>query len=126
VVNIAGKDLMAAAKLYFIYPGYAFVAYQNRDSTPFKERDNIPEVQTVVRGTLRYQGFPEVVKVLSDMGFLSEEVHGFLKESITWKEATQKNLAASSSTEKDFEWAIASKTKFNTAEDKYRILSGFK
>jgi len=38
VVDIAGKDLMAAAKPYFIYPGYAFVAYPNKDSTPLKER----------------------------------------------------------------------------------------
>jgi saccharopine dehydrogenase (NADP+, L-glutamate forming) len=37
VVDIAGKDLMGMAKPYFIYPGYAFVAYPNRDSTPYKE-----------------------------------------------------------------------------------------
>jgi saccharopine dehydrogenase (NADP+, L-glutamate forming) len=43
VVEIASKDLMATAKPYFIYPGYAFVAYPNRDSTPYKERYNIPE-----------------------------------------------------------------------------------
>src|ERR1700761_7103281 len=51
----AGKDLMGTAKPYFIYPGYAFVAYPNRDSTTYKERYSIPEAQTVVRGTLRYQ-----------------------------------------------------------------------
>merc|ERR1712093_613359 len=52
VVDIEGKDLMGAAKPYFIYPGYAFVAYPNRDSTPYKERYNIPEAQTIKRAHL--------------------------------------------------------------------------
>merc|ERR1711939_895292 len=73
VKEIAGPELMASAKPYFIYPGFAFVAYPNRDSTPYRERYNIPEAQTVIRGTLRYQGFPEFVKVLVDIGFLSDE-----------------------------------------------------
>jgi saccharopine dehydrogenase-like NADP-dependent oxidoreductase len=38
VVNVAGPELMAEAKPYPIYPGFAFVAYPNRDSTPYKER----------------------------------------------------------------------------------------
>lgn len=65
------KDLMATAKQYYIYPGksarrtrliglwvsytylhpgFAFVAYPNRDSTPYKERYNIPEAETILRG----------------------------------------------------------------------------
>ncbi|CRK21685.1 hypothetical protein BN1708_017890, partial [Verticillium longisporum] len=32
VVDVQSKDLMGTAKPYFIYPGYAFVAYPNRDS----------------------------------------------------------------------------------------------
>ncbi len=66
-------DLMATAKPYHIYPGkfarrifpsslwypgtrsdlnpgFAFVAYPNRDSTPYKERYNIPEAETIIRG----------------------------------------------------------------------------
>jgi saccharopine dehydrogenase (NADP+, L-glutamate forming) len=126
VVEIAGKDLMGTAKPYFIYPGYAFVAYPNRDSTPYKERYNIPEAQTIIRGTLRYQGFPEFVRVLVDMGFLSDEAQPFLKEAITWKEATQKILATSSSTEADLKSAIASKAYFKDAEEKERILAGLR
>jgi saccharopine dehydrogenase (NADP+, L-glutamate forming) len=126
VVEIAGKDLMGTAKPYFIYPGYAFVAYPNRDSTPYKERYNIPEAQTIIRGTLRYQGFPEFVRVLVDMGFLSDEAQPFLKEAITWKEATQKILATSSSTEADLKSAIASKAYFKDSEEKERILAGLR
>jgi len=64
---------MATSKPYHIYPGkltdascatldihsyihlgFAFVAYANRDSTPYKERYRIPEAETVIRG-VRYQ-----------------------------------------------------------------------
>jgi saccharopine dehydrogenase (NADP+, L-glutamate forming) len=72
---------MCTAKPYFIYPGFAFVSYANRDSTSFREWYNISEAQTIIRGTLRYQGFPEFVHVLVDIGFLSEEAHDFLKPS---------------------------------------------
>lgn len=130
---------MKSANPYFIYPGYAFVAYPNRDSTGYKERYNIPEAQTVVRGTLRYQGFPEFVKTLVDIGFLSEEPLDFLApgSKITWKDAFAKVLGSSSSKEeyfsiqygvncRDLIWAISSKTKFPSTEEKNRIISGMK
>lgn len=128
VVEIEGPELMAEAKPYFIYPGYAFVAYPNRDSTPYKERYNIPEAQTIVRGTLRYQGFPEYIKCLVDIGFLSEEPKDFLKEGEkrTWKDATAKIIGATSDKEEDIIWAISSRTKFKDTEEKERILDGLR
>ncbi|BCS01159.1 saccharopine dehydrogenase (NADP+, L-glutamate-forming) [Aspergillus luchuensis] len=124
--SVAGPDLMATAKPYFIYPGFAFVAYPNRDSCPYRERYNIPEAQTVVRGTLRYQGFPEMIKVLVDIGFLSDEGREYLNSPIAWKEATKQILGATSSAEKDLEWAIASKTAFANNDDRDRIISGLR
>lgn len=94
--EIPGPELMSKAKPYFIYPGFAFVAYPNRDSTPYKERCNIAEAQTIIRGTLEFQENPEFVRVLVDMGFLSEEKYDFLEKPISWREATQKVLNASS------------------------------
>ncbi|PGH10620.1 saccharopine dehydrogenase [NADP+, L-glutamate-forming] [Polytolypa hystricis UAMH7299] len=129
VEEISGPELMGAAKPYFIYPGYAFVAYPNRDSTAYKKLYNIPEAQTVIRGTLRYQGFPQMIRVLVDIGFLSDEAQEYLKPSdnpVSWKEATQKILGAASSNEKDLEWAISSKTEFPSTEEKARILAGLR
>lgn len=131
IVDIAGPDLMSYAKPYFIYPGYAFVGYPNRDSTPYKERYNIPEAETIIRGTLRYQGFPQFIKALVDMGFLSDEDKDFLKPIIdtpvlSWKEATAKIVGSSSHSEQDLTWAIASKTKFADNEEKERIINGLK
>ena len=125
-VTYSGPDLMATAKPYFIYPGFAFVAYGNRDSTPFRERYAIPEAQTLVRGTLRYQGFPEFIKCLVDIGFLSEEKNEDLTKDITWAEATKKIIGANEHGEQELTAAITSKTKFADDEEKDRILSGLK
>lgn len=124
IVDIASKDLMSTAKPYFIYPGFAFVAYPNRDSTPYKERYNIPEAQTIVRGTLRYQGFPQFVRVLVDMGFLSDEPNAALNEPVSWKEATKKILGADLDNESDLKGAISSKANFEDTAEKDRIMSG--
>lgn len=79
LVSIPGKDLMAQAKPYYINPAFAFVAYPNRDSTGFREKYSIPEASTVIRGTLRYQGFPEFVKCLVELGFLDESPKDYLR-----------------------------------------------
>ncbi|ORY71689.1 Saccharopine dehydrogenase [Pseudomassariella vexata] len=126
VMTVAGKDLMGEAKPYYIYPGYAFVAYPNRDSTPYKERYNIPEAQTVVRGTLRYQGFPQFIRALVQIGFLSDAEQDIFKQPVSWKEATQKVLGASSSSQADLESAILAKATFDSPEEKQRILSGLR
>lgn len=97
VVAIPGAELMASAAPVFVYPGFAFVGYPNRDSTPFKERYNIPEAKNILRGSLRYQGNPAMVQVLNDMGFLSEEKLDSLTKPIPWSEATKHVLKASSS-----------------------------
>lgn len=90
LVEVEGKELMAQAKPYYINPAFAFVAYPNRDSTAFREKYNIPEAQTVIRGTLRYQGFPEFIKTLVKIGFLDETPRDYLKpgSSIAWVSVT--------------------------------------
>src|SRR5271169_3287885 len=95
---------MKSAVPYFILPAFAFVAYPNRDSSGYKERYGIPEAQNVLRGTLRYQGFPEFVKVLVDIGFLSDEPRDFLAlgSKLAWKDAFAKVLGSKSTKEEYF------------------------
>lgn len=126
IVDVKSEDLMATAQPYFIYPGFAFVAYPNRDSTTYKQLYNIPEADTVIRGTLRFQGFPEFIKVLVDIGFLSEEPGAIWDKPVPWKDATAQLVGASLSDEKDIVAKIDSLTKFKSDEDRSRILAGFK
>lgn len=124
IVDIAGKDLMGHAKPYYIYPGYAFVAYPNRDSCPFKQKYNIPEAENLVRGTLRYQGFPEFIHALVQTGFLTETPIDVLSKPVSWKEATAAVIGAPSSSEADLKATILKKATFNSPEEQSRILSG--
>ncbi|KAK9471998.1 Saccharopine dehydrogenase [Dipodascopsis tothii] len=128
IVEVEGKNLMASAKPYFIYPGYSFLAYGNRDSTPYRELYGIPEAENVLRGTLRYQGFTDFAKVLIDLGFLREEELEYLQPSstITWKEAFAKLVGAASPDEKAILAAIDAKVTFNDAVHRETVIKGFK
>ncbi|KAJ2989720.1 hypothetical protein NUW58_g3326 [Xylaria curta] len=114
VVNVAGPALMAEAKPYPIYPGFAFVAY------------NIPEAETIIRGTLRYGGFPEFIKLLVDLGFLSDDENNALKEPISWNEATQKIIGASGNSEQDLISAITTKASFKDNQQSEQLLAGLR
>lgn len=126
VENVKSEDLMATAKPYFIYPGFAFVAYPNRDSTTYKKLYNIPEAETVVRGTLRFQGFPEFIKVLVDLGFLKETEHPAFKTASAWKDAFAALVGAASSSEQDLVAKIDQLATFKDSADRERIIAGFK
>ncbi|KAK2467601.1 hypothetical protein APHAL10511_000456 [Amanita phalloides] len=125
-VTIEGKDLMAHAKPYFITPAFAFVAYPNRDSTPFKQFYNIPEAETVVRGTLRYQGFPEFIKALVDLGWLNAEIQPWLNSSLTWADVMKKTIEASDAREETLASRVKEICKFPNESESTRIISGLK
>lgn len=87
---------------------------------------NIPEAQTVVRGTLRYNGFPQFIKVLVDLGFLRDDEQPHFKEPTAWKEATKQLIGASSSSEADLLAAVEAKTSFKDDYERNSLISGLK
>ncbi|KAK0544976.1 saccharopine dehydrogenase (NADP+, L-glutamate-forming) [Tilletia horrida] len=132
---VTGLELMASAQPYYISPAFAFVAYPNRDSTPFREFYKIPEAETVIRGTLRYQGFPEFVLALVKLGFLTEDAQPYLKKgdaSLTWATVTAHAAgvdaaAASASNEKALVEAVRAKAgPFRSETDEARVLQGLR
>ncbi|CAG8483101.1 3079_t:CDS:10 [Acaulospora morrowiae] len=129
IVEIPGHQLMQVAKPYVIYPAFAFLAYPNRDSTPFREFYNIPEAQTIVRGTLRYQGFTDFVKVLVDIGLLNSSEQDYLTPDapdITWRDVLAKVLGVTDNSESNLRANITSRISGIPEEDMDRILRGFK
>lgn len=75
---------------------------------------------------MRYNGFPQFVKALVDIGFLSTDEQDFFKQSIPWKDALQKFIGANSSSEEDLTKAILSKTSFKDESVKNQVLAGLK
>ncbi|CCH61563.1 hypothetical protein TBLA_0F00190 [Henningerozyma blattae CBS 6284] len=127
LVNITSEELMTSSKPYFIYPGYAFVCYPNRDSTVFKDLYSIPEAETVIRGTLRYQGFPEFIKVLVDIGLLDDtENKNFSDANVSWLEALSKYLKLTEISKEALLKKIDSLTVWKDEDDKERIINGMK
>ncbi|KAF9244500.1 hypothetical protein BU15DRAFT_85883 [Melanogaster broomeanus] len=125
-LDIVGSDLMGYAKPYFISPAFAFVAYPNRNSVPFREFYDIPEAETIVRGTLRYQGFPEFIKALVDVGFLDATEKEWLTADLTWAEVTQRAIGANDPSESSLISRIKAICKFPSDSESTRIISGFR
>ncbi|KAK0532870.1 saccharopine dehydrogenase (NADP+, L-glutamate-forming) [Tilletia horrida] len=131
--TVTGLDLMAAAQPYYISPAFAFVAYPNRDSTPFREFYNIPEAETVIRGTLRYQGFPEFVLALVKLGFLTEDARPYLRKddaSLSWAAVASNAVSGSADLAKDeralVEAVRAKAGPFKSASDEARVMQGLR
>ncbi len=139
VVDIKSTDLMDEAKPIFTgFPGFAFEGYPNRDSTPYDMRYNIPEAQTIIRGTLRYAGFPKFVKALVLMGMLDDDAKDYLKpgSKIAWvrflaglinckRDVMQKVLNTANNDEETLGEAAANVANLSGSE-KERVLVGLK
>ncbi|TFK35696.1 saccharopine dehydrogenase [Crucibulum laeve] len=125
-LDIAGKDLMGYAQPYYISPAFAFVAYPNRDSTPFREWYNIPEAETVVRGTLRYQGFPEFITALVKLGWLDASEKEWLKVGLQWREIMQKTIGAKDAEEASLVARVKELCSFPNDGEANRIISGLR
>ena len=96
LVEIKGKDLMKSATVIDTpYPSFRFVGYGNRDSSIYKERYNIPEAQSCVRGSMRYWVFPIVMDAFNEIGLLS--LDPLKTDATTWKGLMQFVLNADAS-----------------------------
>ncbi|KAJ1758109.1 saccharopine dehydrogenase (NADP+, L-glutamate-forming) [Coemansia sp. RSA 2523] len=130
LVEIEGKDLMDSARPIFIYPAFALVGYGNRDSSHYRQRYNIPHAETCVRGTMRYQGFPEFAKTLVNMGFLDDTPRSELSAAsagdLPWNRVTQQLLGQASATPEDLLAAIEAKIDTQDPELRKRIIHGIK
>ncbi|WRT68637.1 spermidine synthase [Kwoniella shivajii] len=95
IADVAGEDLMAAAQPYFFTPAYNLVAYPNRDSSVFKEFYGLKDVENLVRGSMRYAGFCEVITAWKELGLLDDTPRDDLAKdaaSLTWLELIAKFL----------------------------------
>ncbi|KAL8946661.1 MAG: hypothetical protein Q9222_006971 [Ikaeria aurantiellina] len=124
IVEISNNDLMGVARPYFVLDGYEVVAYPNRNSVPFQQYYGIPEADTVVRGSLRYEGNPAFVKALIDIGWLDTNTKNWLKAGLTWAEVLQKAIGANSSNESDLVWRVKDICQFPNQAESERILGG--
>jgi len=86
-VTIAAEDLMEWARPVAI-GGLDLECYPNRNSLLYRDIYGVPEVGTLIRGTLRYPGFCQVMQLAKALGLF--RLDGFeAPAGVTWKEYIQ-------------------------------------
>lgn len=72
-INMAGKDILQHTTPITI-DGVTYEAFPNRDALPYRKQYDIEQAQTILRATLRYPGWAEMMQVVNRLGLLSEEI----------------------------------------------------
>lgn len=107
-VTVVPDALMDWAKPVRIC-GQDYECYPNRNSLLYRDIYNIPEVQTLVRGTLRYPGFCQIMQLAKRLGLFNLEILP-CAYGISWKNYislfnTENDLTELQSTSSETAWA---------------------
>ena len=73
VVEVSGPQLFAQHWTCSVVGFGELEVYPNRDSLPYIDNYHIPTARTMFRGTLRYPGWCDTLKVIVDLGLLDED-----------------------------------------------------
>ncbi|KAM9853985.1 alpha-aminoadipic semialdehyde synthase, mitochondrial [Aulostomus maculatus] len=99
VVSVpAGGALMDSAVPMDFLPGFNLEGFPNRDSTIYAEPYGIQTAHTLIRGTLRFQGFSKAMSGFVQLGLISAESCPLLQQtssSVSWKELLCQQLRLS-------------------------------
>ncbi|MCW8876664.1 MAG: saccharopine dehydrogenase NADP-binding domain-containing protein [Kangiellaceae bacterium] len=68
--SIPGDSLLESMRDVTLTKDMELKGYANRNSLGYKEEYNIPEVKTLLRGTLRYPGFGPIIGAAKNIGLL--------------------------------------------------------
>ncbi|KAG8629531.1 hypothetical protein KVT40_003396 [Elsinoe batatas] len=117
---------MSKAEPYHVKEGHDFVAYPNRDSTPFRDFYKIPEADTIIRGSLRFHGNPEFVDGLRQLGWLDATPKDWLVSGMTWLAVHQRMMGTSDSREITIVNAISSTVKWYNAQASDDFVTGLR
>ncbi|XP_063230692.1 alpha-aminoadipic semialdehyde synthase, mitochondrial [Bacillus rossius redtenbacheri] len=97
-----GGQLMEEARPLHFLPGFSLEGFPNRDSTVYADRYGIAkEAHTVIRGTLRFQGFCDTVRGMQRLGLFDCTPHPALHPKgpdITWRQLICTLIGLSDST----------------------------
>jgi len=87
VIDIPGEELFAHHWPVEIVGFGTLEGYPNRDSLPYIETYEIPDVRGMFRGTLRYPGWCETLKAIAELGLLDEHARDDLS-GLTFRDFT--------------------------------------
>lgn len=71
-VTLEAKNLITTVRSAWADEAVEFEGYPNRDSVPYREAYGLHDIDTLIRGTLRYKGHLEIMRQAIDLGLLEE------------------------------------------------------
>ncbi|GAM18563.1 hypothetical protein SAMD00019534_017380 [Acytostelium subglobosum LB1] len=95
VISIPGQEVYKRTQQVDIFPALALEGVPNRNCLDLADYYNITDCNTLFRGTLRYQGFCQVMEAAVEVGLLDETIHEYLlanSPKLSWNEALRKIL----------------------------------
>jgi saccharopine dehydrogenase-like NADP-dependent oxidoreductase len=113
VIDIPGENLFEHHWPVDIEGFGTLEGYPNRDSLPYMDTYGISGVSDMFRGTLRYPGWCETMRVIGELGFLDEDERDDL-EGLTFRGLTAKLVGSN-----DVEKALVK--SFGLSEDSHVI-----
>ncbi|KLU84985.1 hypothetical protein MAPG_04019 [Magnaporthiopsis poae ATCC 64411] len=88
---------------------------------------NIPEAHTVIRGSLRYEGNPALVKALIDLGWLDSEPQPWPQASgLSWTQTQQRATNAPSAKEADLLARVDELCNFSCEKERETFVAGLR
>ncbi|KAJ3330264.1 hypothetical protein HDU76_006052, partial [Blyttiomyces sp. JEL0837] len=136
LIDVPGKDLLRSAVPVSIYPGFSLEGLPNRDSMGYLDLyklGNGEGLQDMFRGTLRYQGFSELMGAFNELGLLDTTEQSGLSQGVSWVRQfydvnetyseLMAQLTKSKKTNSPSEWrsAVAAKLRPNPADSTGRL-----
>jgi len=82
-VEFSNKDFLMHTTNKKFHPCFNFEGYYNRDSLHYKELYNLKDAHTVIRGTIRFQGFSFVFQSFKCLGLFGDEIFKHLDKEGT-------------------------------------------
>lgn len=126
IVETKRGELFKHGKPINVLPGFALECLPNRDSLIYGDLYGISDADTVFRGTLRYQGFSDMMQAMSDLGLFDSAEDPILQNSsiATWAQCMGAILQTGSTLE-ELSRAIRNKLEGYSNEKIDRIIDGF-
>ena len=72
IIHVKGADLLASSEPFYALQSLNLETLPNRDSLAYGKKYGIETANTIFRGTLRYQGFSELLHAFKNMGMFDD------------------------------------------------------
>ena len=116
-LTVAPGSLLQSAEASKRFPTMRLEALPNRDSVKYKEIYGVPDVTTLCRGTLRYEGWSNVMHALQCLQLLDQQPIDNATASQSWAKFMQYRLNANTTNSDELKQSLTAFLTENQVKD---------